>query len=166
MPFGFDLNNSPPAMITAPSGAPIVLLSSSGTKLMAELSARAAPSFVACLRNLTATIAAVPSGADVVVIGAGTRGEFRDEDQLCCAWIAEGLAARGFRPDGEAQRLIAEWHGASVDRIASGASADYLRRSDQEGDLAFVLEHVDDIGDAFVLADGEVRRLAEEAASR
>ena len=27
----------------------------------------------------------------VAVIGAGSKGEFREEDQICCAWIAAGL---------------------------------------------------------------------------
>ena len=48
--------------------------------------------YVACLRNYSALIAYLAAHHPMVaVIGAGSRGEFREEDQLCCAWIAEGL---------------------------------------------------------------------------
>src|ERR1700736_6756511 len=96
-PYGFDLQNSP-CQIEALDGAsrPIILLSTSGTRLMAEASA-VASTYVACLRNVSA-LAAHLAGLqrDVRVLGADSRGEFREEDQLCAARIARVLARGGY----------------------------------------------------------------------
>ena len=80
------------------------------------------------------------------MIGAGTRGEFREEDQLCCAWIAKGLIQRGFQPENErTSEIIERWRHASVEVIRDGNSAAYLNRSGQTQDLDFILAHVDDL---------------------
>ena len=85
-------------------------------------------------------------------MGAGTRGEFREEDQLCCAWIAEGLVKAGYRTEDEQTvQLIRRWSGASPDVCAVGKSAEYLRKSGQTRDLEFILAHVDDLDSAFTL---------------
>ena len=34
----------------------------------------------------------------MAVIGAGSRGEFREEDQLCCAWVGDLLVEAGYEP--------------------------------------------------------------------
>ena len=44
------------------------------------------------------------------MIGAGSKGEFREEDQICCAWIAsrvdaEGSCAGGFADRGDCTPL-------------------------------------------------------------
>ena len=110
MPFGFDLNNSPAALARRTDlQRPAVLLSTTGTRLLARTSPGQAV-YAACLRNLTAQVARVAGPHErVAVIGAGARGEFREEDQLACAWIAArphrradrvlaGRAGRGGRP--------------------------------------------------------------------
>src|SRR5207253_79688 len=96
-PYGFDLTNSP-AQLTqlADLERPIILLSTSGTRLVCD-SRGAAAVYVACLRNYRAQAAHLAGRHDrVALIGAGARGEFREEDQLCCAWIADLLVARGY----------------------------------------------------------------------
>ena len=109
-----------------------------------------------------ATTLRLPAGSparftNIAVIGAGTRSEFREEDQMCCAWVAEALGNFGYEPRDQATREIIErWRGAAVDAWVGGKSAAYLRRSGQFADLRFVLDHVDDLDALFVLRNGEV----------
>ncbi len=163
MPFGWDATNSPVAVSElAHRERPIVLLSSSGTRLMTDAVARGFDTYVASLRNwrrqARQLIELAP--ARVLILGAGTRGEFREEDQLCCAWIAEALVDAGFDRDVATAELIRQWHGAPVTAIAEGKSAAYLTASGQLVDLEFILSHVDDLDECFVMRDNEVRRLA------
>jgi 2-phosphosulfolactate phosphatase len=155
MPFGFELNNSPAALVRrADVERPMVLLSTTGTRLFCETGPRDAV-YAACLRNRTAQVEQLIGRHDrVAVIGAGARGEFREEDQLCCAWIAERLVQSGYEPVGPTADLINQWHGAPVEVIATGNSAEYLRRTNQLDDLEFILHHVDDLDIACRL-DGE-----------
>lgn len=155
MPYGFDLNNSPVAMETLPPDRPVILLSTSGTRLIAE--ARGADAvYAACLRNVGAQARLLASEHDrVALVGAGTRGEFRAEDQLGCAWIAARLGEAGFEPANDAAAAVAErWGNAPVEAIEESASAEYLRTSGQLHDLAFVLSHIDDV-DAVFRLEGE-----------
>ena len=91
------------------------------------------------------------------MLGAGTRGQFRREDQMACAWIAEQLVASGYFPETEeTSSYITRWSGKSPDEARYGRSADYLRRSGQEQDLEFVLDHIDDLDTVPSLVDGEL----------
>jgi 2-phosphosulfolactate phosphatase len=93
----------------------------------------------------------------VAIIGAGARGEFRDEDQLCCAWIADELLNRGYQPqDARTAEIVKRWRGATVAAITCGASAEYLRRTNQTKDLDFILAHVGDLDRIYRLEQGEV----------
>jgi 2-phosphosulfolactate phosphatase len=158
LPEGFELGNSPAAVAArTDTDRPLVLLSTSGTKLV--VGARGAKrAYVACLRNVSAQIDALASaGEDVALIGAGSRGAPRIEDELCCAWIAAGLIDRGLvAADGRTDILAARWRGAPAETIATGPSADYLRRTGQVADLEFVLGHIDDLDRAFVYDGQEV----------
>jgi 2-phosphosulfolactate phosphatase len=164
MPAGFDINNSPAALLSRDDlHRPAVLLSSSGTRLCCEAQACAA-AYLGCLRNY-ASLAHHLAGrfANIAVIGAGTKGEFREEDQMCCAWVADILVDLGYRPDGRAtQDIIEKWRGATPQDWVHGKSAAYLRRSGQLDDLEFILDHVDDLDALFALRDGEV--IVESAA--
>jgi 2-phosphosulfolactate phosphatase len=156
IPDGFDLTNSP-ATLAALDGTerrPVVLLSSSGTRMICEARARHTV-YVASLRNYTAQALAL-EGRDVTLIGAGSRGEFREEDQLCCAWIAERLVAAGHDADSETRELIERWRGRPADAITVSESVRYVTRTGQLADLEFILGHVDDVKSAFVLAAGEI----------
>jgi 2-phosphosulfolactate phosphatase len=164
-PYGFDLTNSPAQLTQVTERErPIILLSSSGTSLMFE--ARAAEAaYAACLRNFTAVARhVVGRHRRVAVLGAGTRGEFREEDQLCCAWIADLLVDAGFAAQGEQTvELVHRWRGQPVERIVESRSADYLRDSGQLADLDFILAHVDDL-DSVPAMDGEELVLATSGA--
>ena len=160
MPYGFDLNNSPHALSALPGSAarPAILLSTSGTRLMTAAASRHDVTLVAALRNWQATADDLRSErpADVVLLGAGTRGEFREEDELCAAWIAGVLLDSGFDADAETRRVVDRWRGADVEVLRLGASARYLRDSGQVADLEFVLGHVGDVNDTFRVAGSEV----------
>lgn len=153
-PEQFELNNSPAALAAADHGRPLVLLSSAGTLLLAAAAGGLA-TYVACLRNLTATAGHVAARHEqVAIIGAGTRGQPRMEDQLACAWIGERLMALGLTPQNrETADEVARWRGTLVSTIEAGPSADYLRQSGQHQDIDFVLAHVDDL-DLVVAFDG------------
>lgn len=159
MPYGFDLTNSPAGIADRDDvDRPMILLSSSGTRLLCHAQEAATSVYVGCLRNASAVAERVAARADsVVVVGAETRGEFREEDQLCCAWIAERLLASGYRPgDSRTRELVERWRGSPVEAITVSRSVTYLRETDQLRDLAFVLEHVDDLRDAFLMVGGEI----------
>jgi 2-phosphosulfolactate phosphatase len=156
-PDGFEVNNSPTSMVAAAgSGRPVILLSTGGSPLMREAATLGAVE-LACFRNLTA--AATRLGAreeDVLLLARTTRGEFREEDQMCGAWIAERLTEHGLEPSPDAQRLIERWHGVPVDGLEQASSVGYLRRSGQMADWAFIRTHIDDLTGGFVLVDREV----------
>src|SRR5712691_1152244 len=164
MPYGFDLNSSP-ADLEARTDIhrPMIFLSTSGTRLICGAEESQAM-YVACLRNYSAQIAYLATHhPTVAVIGAGSRAQFREEDQLCCAWIAEGLVRAGYEPQDERTiALIKQWSGASVESIVGRASAEYLRNSGQSIDLDFILTHIDDLDEVFRFERGQVMKHAEE----
>ena len=158
LPDGFEMNNSP-SEIAARSDRhrPLILLSTSGTDLLCR--ARAAhAAYAACFRNFQA----VASHANlhherVAVLGAGSRNEFREEDQMCCAWIAELLMSKGFVAEDQATiETVQRWSGIPAEGCLVSNSVDYLRRSNQTADLDFIISHVNDIDAAFVWAGDEV----------
>jgi 2-phosphosulfolactate phosphatase len=158
MPFAFDVQNSP-AELAARTDVhrPLVLLSSNGTRLIAQAAAGHRHVFVACLRNLAAQAEALREHQRVLILGAGTRGQFRDEDQLCAGWIAERLIETGHEPaDARTAAVVERWSGSPLDALREGRSAAYLAASGQHADLEFVLGHVDDLDSAYRLSGGEV----------
>lgn len=155
VPYGFDLSNSPvqvSALDSVPCGRfsdsdrPIVLISSSGSQLLMN-AASAKHVYLGCLRNIGALSKYLSANHQkVAVLGAGTRGQFRREDQLCCAWIAQSLVETGYdQANVETGQLIDNWRGKSTETIRDGRSADYLRRSGQIHDLEFVLHYQEDL---------------------
>lgn len=158
MPYGFDMNNSPAEMAARNDIArPAILLSTSGTQVMHEAS-KSDAGYVACLRNYQAQANyLVGRHQKVAIIGARTRGEFREEDQVCCAWIVDNLIRMGWRPEDENTReIVGRWRNVSAEAIGSGKSAEYLRNSGQLRDLDFLFAHLNDLPAAFVMKDGEL----------
>jgi len=160
-PYGFDLQNSP-SQIEAleDSSRPLILLSTSGTRLIAE-AVQHGVTYLGSLRNVAALAAHLAVGErDVLILGADSRGEFREEDELCAARIGAALVKEGFAvADRASAELLERWGQASDDSFLHGPSAQYLRDTGQEEDLAFVLEHIDDLPAVFVVERGEVRPL-------
>lgn len=158
----FELQNSPVALLGRhDTERPLVLLSTSGTRLLRASAAET--THVACLRNRSATVRALlrRRPEQVALVGAGSRGEFREEDQICAAWIAAELLDAGYGPaDAATEKLVEGWRGASLDSINAGNSAAYLRSTGQLDDLEFVLAHDDDLDDVLVMWAGEVARVS------
>ncbi len=157
-PSGFDLDNSPTELLARSDvERAVLLLSSSGTKLCHEAS-KGQAAFVACLRNYIPAAAYVAGRfANVAVIGAGSRGEFREEDQMCCAWIAQCLMDLGYAPAHRATLdLVRRWRNQPVSAWVGNKSSAYLRKSGRLADLEFILGHVGDLNAPFILENGEV----------
>ncbi len=165
MPAGFEMSNSPAELVLrSDTHRPIVLLSSSGTQLIAQASGADAV-YLSCFRNFTATARylcgngrpAGPRHSKVAIIGAGSRGEFREEDQMGCAWVAQTMMQAGYRPWNHAtEEIVERWRGADPSACAQGNSAKYLHRSGQSRDLDFILEKIDDINAVFTIRGEEV----------
>jgi 2-phosphosulfolactate phosphatase len=159
MPYGFHVQNSPAQIERHDEvGRPMVLLSTSGTRLMCEAAATGQAAHAACLRNVTAQVEALAGRhRRVLLYGADSRGQFREEDQLACAWIATRLVDAGYATGDEPTRRVLErWAGASPDSIVDGPSARYLRETGQVEDLDFVLGHVDDLDATFPIVGTEI----------
>ena len=166
MPYGFHLNNSPADLESRTDiHRPMILLTTSGTRVICGAQDWQAV-YVACLRNYRAQVTYIAQHhLKVAVISAGSRNQFREEDQLCCAWIAEGLLASGYEAlDEKTTAIIDQWTGAPVDSITTGASAAYLRNSGQVRDLEFVLSHVDDLDEVYRFEQGLVVKESVELA--
>ncbi|HXH50637.1 MAG TPA: 2-phosphosulfolactate phosphatase [Terriglobia bacterium] len=155
---GFELNNSPAQLATRDvTGRPVILLSSSGTRLI-FLAKECDALYLACFRNYGYVARHVPDHySRVAVIGAGTRRDFREEDQMCCAWIARDLAEMGYAPtDKTTFSIIKKWATKPPEAALSSKSVDYLRRSGQTQDLDFILSHINDLRCTYRMRCGEV----------
>jgi 2-phosphosulfolactate phosphatase len=157
MPCGFDMNNSPAELAAdADILRPVVLLSSSGTALMCE-AGKCTAAYLACFRNYSFAARFVRRHPRVAVIGAGSRGEFREEDQMCCGWVAAELLKAGYEPrDMRTLEMIERWRDVPPIACANGNSASYLVRSGQTRDLEFILAHINDLEVAVVIEGNEV----------
>lgn len=159
---GFDMNNSPADLAARHDfSRPVILLSSSGTKLL-HAASRCETLYLACLRNWRYQAAYLVGRHDrIALIGAGTRGYFREEDQICCAWMAKTLLLAGYRPENrETVNLIARWALEEPAAILVSKSVDFLRRTGQLKDLRFILSHINDLSMAFIQEAGEVLAVA------
>ena len=141
MPERFHVQNSPVAMTRRRDiERPAILLSSSGSRIFHEADGADAV-YAACLRNVRAQAEHLAGHHEkVALIGAGTKGEFRDEDQYGCARIAARVMAGGYHAADDSTRAIVErWREVPARICGEGPSADYLRRTGQTDDLDFVL---------------------------
>lgn len=147
VPYGFEMTNSPADIASRTDTArPMIFISSSGTQLMLN-AAEADAVYAACFRNFSAVAARIVDRHDAVaVIGAGTRGQFRREDQMGCALVAARLVEMGYTPGSRrTEEAILRWKDSDFHIIRSGKSAEYLKRTGQEKDLEFILGHIDDL---------------------
>ncbi len=166
MPPGFDMNNSPAELAARTDiDRPLVTLSSSGTRLVCN-AAGAKAVYRACFRNYSSLSRrlAVIGYPRIALIGAGSRNEFREEDQICCVLTAVGLLREGYKPqDAATAAVLKRWRGAGPADCLRSKSVEYLRRTGQTADLDFILSHVDDLDAAFAFQNGEV--IAEPGAA-
>lgn len=159
VPLGFDMNNSPAELAESDDlHRPLVLLSSSGTQLVCNASRCAEAAYLACFRNFTA-VARHLAGIypRIAVIGAGSQAEFREEDQMCCAWVAEQLINSGYVAKNVAtMEIVKRWSGVSPSACTISNSVAYLRRTKQLRDLDFILARIDDLDEAYAVQGDEV----------
>ncbi len=158
MPYGFHLQNSPAEMDRRVElQRPVILLSSSGTPLLAAAAARAR-TYAVCLRNARAQAQHLIADHEHVVLVAGEhRGEFREEDRLCCGRIAGPLLDAGFTPRSALVEEIAKrWADAPDDSLMDSRSVRYLSDSAQMHDVEFILAHVDDLDSTYEMRGGEL----------
>ena len=164
MPENFDLPNSPARLAARKDvDRPMVLLSTTGTRVIWAARENAS-CYIACLRNYRGVVRHLARNhTKVAVIGAGSRDEFREEDQLCCAWIARDLVAQGFTAGNQrTAEIINRWQSAPLNSFLISNSVAYLRRSGQMEDLDFVLSHVDDFPFAVELKGEQLVVCGEE----
>jgi 2-phosphosulfolactate phosphatase len=169
IPAGFEANNSPAEFARRTDiHRPAVLVSSSGTKVIHEATLCEA-AYLACFRCHSALAGYLSQRhTKVALIGAGTKGEFREEDQICCAWIAAALISLGYEAAGALTvEIVERWGDAPPDACLCSRSVDFLHRTGQLHDLKFILAHIDDLDQVFEVRDGEVRVIhAAQAACR
>ena len=113
---------------------------------------------MACLRNYGATVKHIAEHYNhVIVLGAPTRGEFREEDQLCCAWIASGLIKSGYTAENDkTAEIVSNWSDKPFTVCGDGKSAEYLRKSGQTRDLDYILEHLNDLNTPLSIKNDEI----------
>jgi 2-phosphosulfolactate phosphatase len=165
-PVIFEMENSPAQLANRnDTHRPLVLVSSSGTKLIHEAAGCEAV-YLGSFRNHSVLPGYLTQRhTRVAVIGAGSKGEFREEDQICCAWIAAGLMSRGHLPASrQTADIVRRWHNAPPGACLGSRSVDFLRRTSQLRDLDFILAHIDDRREVFEVLDGEVKVIIHEPA--
>jgi 2-phosphosulfolactate phosphatase len=167
MPALFDMNNSPAKLAErADVDRPVIVLSSSGTKLIHN--AQVAPAvYIACLRNYAAVASYVAANHErVAVIGAGSREEFREEDQLCCARIAARILRSGHTPGDEGTaRLIQRWRKLPLTSFLVSNSVEYLKNTNQLDDLHFILSNINDVKSVCTVDNSEIVAVGDELLS-
>ena len=164
MPFAFEMDNSPAQLVRrTDTHRPFLLVSSSGTKVIHEASGSESV-YLGCFRNCSA-LAEYLAGRHprIAIIGAGCKGEFREEDQICCAWIARDLIRMGYSPaNAQTEAVVGRWQDAPAEACLCSRSVDFLRRTDQLRDLEFVLAHINDLEAVFTVENGEVKMISIE----
>ena len=166
IPAGFEMDNSPAQVISrTDTHRPLVLVSSSGTKVIHE-AAGCEATYLSCFRTHSVLAAYLAERHPrVAIIGAGSKGEFREEDQICCAWIAAGLMNRGYQPENpRTASIVRRWREAPAKACLCSHSVDFLKRTGRLRDLDFILRHVDDLRAVFAVQNGEVKMITDERA--
>lgn len=158
MPFGFHLQNSPAEMDRRTDlERPVILLSTSGTALLSD-GAQHGRTYAACLRNVRAQVERLAKqDEDVLLLAGESRGEFREEDRLCCGRLARGLLDAGFEPQSVGVEEIAKhWGDAPDDAFMKSHSVEYLAATGQLHDVEFILGHIDDLDCTYEMEHGEL----------
>jgi 2-phosphosulfolactate phosphatase len=158
IPAGFEMDNSPAQLDgRRDTHRPLVLVSSSGTKVI-HAAAGSEAIYLSCFRDYSFLSTYLCGRHDkVAIIGAGSLGEFREEDQACCAWIAAELMSQGYRAKNtETEAVVGHWRGKSPDACLVSRSVDFLKRTGRLKDLDFIFGHIDDLHSVFSLRNGEV----------
>ncbi len=158
MPYGFQVQNSPVEMErNVDPDRPVILLSTTGTRLLCEAAA-VGTTYAACLRNARAQAEwLIERHGRVLLLAGESRGEFREEDRLCCGRIAKALLDAGYEPASAfVEELVKQWGDAPDDAFLGGHSVRYLMDTGQYHDVEFTLRRIDDLESVYELRDGEL----------
>lgn len=102
---------------------PVVLVSSSGTKVIHEAAGSEAI-YLSCFRDYSFLSTYLAGRHDkVAIIGAGSLGEFREEDQACCAWIGAELMSQGYQAKNTETEVVVDRWRDQPPKHASAAGA-------------------------------------------
>jgi phosphosulfolactate phosphohydrolase-like enzyme len=143
----FELRNSPSALLDRDDhDRPLVLAGGAGAELLLN-AAGAGAVYVACFRNLEATAAWVGARhRRVAILGSGSDGRVRCEDQMAAARLARTLLGLGFQSErADTLDIVSRWADADLALAGLGSSAERLRAARQHADVDFVLSHEDDL---------------------
>jgi 2-phosphosulfolactate phosphatase len=128
---GFDLGNSPTEYEAARVRGRLLLFASTNGSQALRLASSARRRLLGAFVNAAAVVEEAAGAGEVALVAAGKLGRFSLEDAACAGWIARGLAARGFVPDGPAARFAlaaAPADDAGVRALLQGCShGRYLR---------------------------------------
>ncbi|HWB85962.1 MAG TPA: 2-phosphosulfolactate phosphatase [Bryobacteraceae bacterium] len=163
MPAAFEMDNSPAEVVSRSDiYRPLVLVSSTGTKVIHEAVGCEA-TYLSCFRSYSVLADYLAKHHQrIAIIGAGSLGEFREEDQACCAWIAAGLMTHGYlAKNPETKALVRRWYGEPPEACLGSRSVTFLKHTDRLKDLDFIFDHIDDLRSVFAVQDGEVRLVHE-----
>jgi len=158
LPASFDVDNSLAEFAERRDiHRPLVLVSSSDTSVIHEASECEAVG-LSCFRNHSVLACHLAGYECVAVIGAGSKGEFREEDQICGAWIAAALIEYGYAPGtGQSSDVVRRCRDAPANACFCRPSVDFLKRTGRFRDLAFILGHVDDLSQILQVRNREVK---------
>jgi 2-phosphosulfolactate phosphatase len=164
IPDGFEMDNSPSHLAGRhDTHRPLVLVSSSGTKVIHE-AAGAEAVYLSCFRDYSFLPGYLAGRHNrIAIIGAGSLGEFREEDQACCAWIAAELMSQGYQAKNpETEALVRKWRCEGAEGCLISNSVAFLKRTERLKDLEFIFGHVNDLRAVFTMRNGEVRMVQDE----
>lgn len=142
---GAHFSLSPSSLTTLPPGSRLVLPSPNGSTVAFSARESGAVIFSACLRNLSATVAAIRHFDTILIIPCGERwpdGSLRPalEDYVAAGGLVAALADRTASP--EAQAAAAVWQQAKQQAfrdLATCASAQELRQRGFADDVELCL---------------------------
>lgn len=132
---GFDFGNSP-GELDPGEGRELVLSTTNGTPAILAAAAAADEVLVGALLNLEGVVEAIPPGADVTFVCAGTDRRFALEDAYAAGRLVARL--RGHRTDAaRAAERLAHAYQDSFEPLAECADAAVLKETDQADDIRF-----------------------------
>lgn len=159
VPSPFEMADSPSAIESRGDvHRPLVLTGGVGTELIVNAGACDSV-YVACLRNLSATVTAVEAqGARrVAVLAACSRSELRCEDLMAAARLCKMLQCLGFVcENGRTADIVSRWSSPELALLRLGNSAERLCQAGHSEDIAFILSHVDDLDQVCLFSEGEL----------
>lgn len=150
-PEGYDYGNSPREFERVPLPAHAVVATTNGTPAL--LACLSAPLIMAAAPlNASAVLArAVEAGHDVLVVCAGLRGEYADDDTTAAGLFVDRLIEAGYAPTPNAERAHALYAAARNDLATALRASEHGQRLvaldfDSDIDLCATIDRYDVAG--------------------